>query len=362
MSLLALRPGQVGGAETYLRQLISRLPDCAGGDRLILVADRDLAQSLQAPGWETVALPQAPARVIAGRILEAFSPLRDLPVERSFARLGADVVFFPQQSIYPGRIESPSVVTVVDVQHLVHPENFGAFDRLFRARVYPGSLARARHLIAISQSTRAMLVDRCAIDGKKITVIPLGIDESIDRAAIPPTALVKAPYLYYPAATYPHKNHETLLRTFAALRHRHAISEKLVLSGLRTLLWKRRLAPLCSALGIDRDVEHLGFLPFAEVQRVFAGASAIVFPSAFEGFGLPVLEAAQFGKKVMTSRLDVFGEIGVPQRWQIDFSDPEALLSALQDPSSFSLTRPPITWRNCAAQTLDVLRRAAKTR
>ncbi len=125
---------------------------------------------------------------------------------------------------------------------------------------------------------------------------------------------------------------------------------------MRTGAWKG-LVRLARDLGVAADVIHLGFLPYPEVRRVYAGAEAVLFPSRHEGFGLPVVEAAvEFRKKVITSRLPVFDEVGVPRERQIDFDDPEALLAALRLPGPTVLARPPASWEECARRTLEVLR------
>ncbi len=121
------------------------------------------------------------------------------------------------------------------------------------------------------------------------------------------------------------------------------------------------MARLARELGVGDDVVHLGFLPYADVRRVYAGAEAIVFPSRYEGFGIPVLEAAvEFRKKVISSRLPVFDELGMPPDRQIDFGDPDALLAALRLPGRTVLTRAPSTWTECARRTIEIARRVAR--
>lgn len=357
LSLLNLRPGLVGGVETYVRALLRELPALAGGDGLVVLLDRDLAARLETPGWERVVYQRSGRAVVAERIAEAFTPWRSRGAERAVDAMRADVVLFPQQSIFPKRAAPPAVLTAVDLQHLFFPENFPRFDRAFRAAAYPASARRARRVLAISEFTRTTLIERAGLPADQVIAVPFGYTPT-DAAAVVPTDQVAGPYLYYPAATFPHKNHDTLLRTYAALRRRGDLAAKLVLTGMKTRGWKA-LEALARAEGIADDVVHLGFMPYAEIRRVFAGAEAIVFPTRFEGFGIPVLEAVEFGKRVITSRLAVFDEIGVPAEWQIDFADPGQLLAALRRPGPTRLTRQPWTWAGCAGRTLEILRQEA---
>ncbi len=359
VSLLSFRPGQVGGAETYVRQLLAKIPDAAArDDGLVAVMDRDVAVAIETPGWDRVVVPRSGRQVIAERILEAFTPYRALALERILAGIAADVTLFPQQSIFPKRAPVRAVLTVVDVQHLYHPENIPWFERVFRAAIYPHAIARAEHLLAISEFTRTTLLERCGVAPERVTAVPLG-HEGLSAADVVPTDRVSGAYLYYPAATFAHKNHSQLIRTYAVLRRRGDLDAKLVFTGMQTSAW-RRLARLARELGVDGDIVHLGFLPYPEIRRVYAGADAVVFPSRYEGFGIPVVEAAvEFRKKVITSRLPVFDEIGVPKDRQIDFADPAALLAALRAPGPTVLERPPGSWAECARRTLDVIRGVA---
>jgi glycosyltransferase involved in cell wall biosynthesis len=349
----------VGGAETYVRQLLAKLPGLASpGDRLVAVMDRDVAAAIETPGWERAVLPRSSRRLVADRILEAFTPWRALGVEQTFAAIGADVTLYPQQSIFPKRAPGRAVLTIVDVQHLYHPEHIPAFERAFRPAIYPYSMARADRLLTISEFVRTTVLERCGIPPERVTAVPLGY-EPRDASAVTPTDRIAGPYLYYPAATFVHKNHAALLRAYAALRRRGDVGEKLVFTGMQTAEWPR-LQKLAQELGVGEDVVHLGYLPYPETRRVYAGAAAVVFPSRYEGFGIPVLEAAvEFRKKVITSRLPVFDELGVPAERQIDFADPEALLAALRLPGPTTLARSPSTWEECAARTMAALREVA---
>jgi glycosyltransferase involved in cell wall biosynthesis len=361
LSLLSLRPGQVGGAETYVRALVRRLPEVAHEDELLLVLDRDLDAEVAGPGWSKVVMPYGARSLVVRRVLEAYTPWRDAASERILASVRPDVTLFPQQSIFPHRAPGPAVVTVGDVQHLFHPENFGWFDRTFRPRAYPRSMERSARLIAVSEFTRRTLMTRFGIEAERIVSIHHGIDPApaaLEGDAGAPCP-VDGPFLYCPAATWRHKGHAELLRTFAALRQGGRLQDRLVLTGQRTPLWERELVPLVRRLGIEHDVVHLGFVPRSTVDALMHHARAVVFPTRYEGFGVPVIEAAAAGARIVASRLEVFDEIGLPAENQVDFGDPAQVATALERPAPTRLTRDPLTWTEVASRTLEVLHRAA---
>ena len=104
---------------------------------------------------------------------------------------------------------------------------------------------------------------------------------------------------------------------------------------------------------MEGKIIHLGYLPYAEVLSLYQDADVIVFPSEFEGFGLPVLEAVQFKKKIICSRIPTFAELGVPEKWQIDFSDPDQFFEALEQPGPTVLTHEPLPWPEAIHQTME---------
>ncbi len=362
LSLLSLRPGQVGGAETYVRALVRHMPEVAGDDELLLVLDRDLDREMAAPGWVKVVMPYGARALVARRIAEAYTPWRDRATERVLEAVRPDVTLFPQQSIFPQRAPGAAVVTTVDVQHLVMPGHFGPFDRTFRPRVYPRSMERAVRVIAISEFTLRTLEERCALPPGKGVVVPLGVEPDREAASsVLPAGLGPGTFLYCPAATWPHKGHDRLLGAFAALRRSGRVQERLVLTGQRTALWRRELLPLARRLGIEGDILHLGFVPREDVEKLLGAARAVVFPTRYEGFGLPVVEAAAAAARIVASRLEVFDEIGLPRENQVDFGVPEEVAAALELPRPTRLAREPLSWREVARRTIDAVRGAGRS-
>jgi len=357
VSLLNLRPGKIGGTETYLRQLIAHLPNVAGQHEIILLMDRDLAAENIFPGVERAVVDMSARQTLIARGLEAMSPYRARAVERALEQLRPDVVLFPQQSIFPKHSAAPCVLVVHDLYHLFLPQYLSPGQRLFRRRSYAYSISRAERIISISQFTKHSILQHYGVAPERITVIPHGWEAS-PAAAVEVAAEFGGKYLYYPAITRPHKNHHLLLESIAALRARGAFDYQLILSGIQTAYW-RTLRQQIRRLNLEQTVRHVGYVPYDRVRQLYRGAECVVFPTSFEGFGLPVLEACEAGKKILVSRLEVFDELGVPARFQIDFSDPAQLERALQEPGITELETCPCTWNESAAATMAVLESAA---
>jgi glycosyltransferase involved in cell wall biosynthesis len=98
------------------------------------------------------------------------------------------------------------------------------------------------------------------------------------------------------------------------------------------------------------------------VDALLGAARAVVFPTRYEGFGLPVVEAAAAGARIVASRLEVFDEIGLPRENQVDFDAPGEVAAALLLPSPTRLSREPLSWAEVAARTASVLREAGNRR
>lgn len=360
ISLLNYRPGQIGGTETYLRKLVAGLDAlcAAAGDELVLVSRAGDIDDFDAPRARRVTLTLTDRQLVIQRCLEALTPWRAKSIERVFTDIHADAALFPQQSIFPKAYAGPIAMTVHDVQHLVLPANISKAERLFRWASYPRSLRTADRLLAISEYTKSTVVEHCGINASKLTVILHGIDPAAALEQIQPWNPADKPFVYYPAASHPHKNHAALLRSIAALRKEGRWQHHLVLSGKRTAHWQT-LEALLTSSGLSDLVTHVGFVSFGKVQQLYQAADTVVFPTQFEGFGLPVLEAAQFGKRLITSRLEVFEEIGVPRENQIDFDKPDQFARAMTLPSPTVLTHQPITWAEHARRVHALLHELA---
>jgi glycosyltransferase involved in cell wall biosynthesis len=316
VSLLTLVPGRLGGSETYVRELLRALGRVGTHDlRVVLppiAPDRgEGLPSVVAPEYRAGA--STPARLAAMGLATA----RPGPLRRHLA--GADAVHFPLTIDLP-RTGLPTVVTLHDVQHLDLPEMFPRAERAFRALYWHGAVRRAERVIAISGFVRDRAVATLGVDPDRVRVVPLGVDHDTLR----PGRDEREPFLLYPARRWRHKNHERLLDAFAIVR-RERPDLRLVLTGGGDFT------------GMPEGVEALGHVPWQEVVSLMQRASALVFPSLYEGFGLPPLEAMACGCPVACSNAAALPETVGDAARLFDPHDPraiaEAVLDVLADPA-----------------------------
>ncbi len=273
ISLLTLVPGELGGSETYVRELLRGLGRVGELSYRVLLPPvaPEAAEGLPA---ET-ASEYRNAQTTAERLLAmTAATARPGPLRRRLR--GAGVTHYPLTLRIPPL--SPSVVTLHDVQHLDLPNMFPRAELLFRKVAWHRSVRGADRVIVMSEFVRERAVARLGLDPERIRTVPLGLD----HATLTPGADEREPFLLYPARRWPHKNHERLFAAFALLR-RERPELQLVLTGGGDF-------PV-----VPEGVDVRGQVPAAELVSLMQRASAVVFPSLYEGFGLPPLEAMACG-------------------------------------------------------------------
>jgi len=324
LSLLTLVPGEVGGAETSARGLARGLAEVGTLD---YAAFTPPAAPGAGEGLPEVAVPEyRDARTVLERLLAmTLATVRPGRLQRRFH--GLDAVHYPLTIAVP-RLDLPTAVSVHDLQHLDHPGLFSRPERLWRARTHERSARGADAVIVPSQFVRRRAVELLGLPPEHVHAIPWGVDHERFR----PGAEEREPFLLYPARPWPHKNHERLFQAFRLLRQERP-ELRLVLTGGGH-----------AGRPVPDGVEVPGLVPADELASLYRRTACLVFPSRYEGFGQPPLEAMASAAPVAASNIPAIAEVAGDAAALFDPEDPEdiaAVVSGVLDaPDRFSAAGP----------------------
>ena len=244
-----------------------------------------------------------------------------------------DLYFCPFGSLIPRPLPVPTVVTMVDIQEVFFPEFFTFHNLVARAWHYVGSTKMADHVVTISNFSKETIVKHHHITGDKITVAYLCADERFYRAADiakRPSVSLPEDYVFYPANRWPHKNHDVLLQAMVVLRDKYKVRINAVFTGFDqdngySIDEKAR------EYGITDQVLQLGYISEEELAYLYLHARCMVFPSLFEGFGIPLIEAMASGCPVLASDRTSLPEVAGDCAVYFDPSSPEELADKIID-------------------------------
>ena len=306
--------------------------------------------------------------------------VRAIPFPRlwTHARLSAEMlvrrprVLFVPSHVVPVVHPRRTVVTVHDLGYLYYPEAHTRFSRLYLHLSTMYSARAARRVIAISEATKRDLVERYHIPPGKIRVVYHGRDEAF-RPVSEPNVLqaaaakygVQGRYCLHVGTLQPRKNLGLLVEAWAMLRERMESPPKLLLAGKRGWLYE----PLVRSVeerGLGDLIRFADYVERADLPALYSGALALTFPSLYEGFGLPALEAMSCGTPVIASSASSIPEVVGDAGLLLDPHDAAAWAGAVERLSSDEASRRDMsrkgleraaqfTWEQCARETFDVL-------
>ncbi|UXI67954.1 glycosyltransferase [Tahibacter amnicola] len=266
--------------------------------------------------------------------LEGYTRLRAGLFKANASRLRDHVLHAPNFVLMP--FDGPAVATVHDISYLRYPQ-FHPRERVrFLERHLPPTLARADAVITDSAFVRDELVTVLGVDPAKLHVVPLGVDPSFrprEADALRPTlarhGVVFEGYLLVVATQEPRKNLERLVTAYAQLPATLRAKVPLIVVGARGWL-DAPLARVIEPLEQQGQVRRLGFVTDEDLPLLYAGALGFAFPSVYEGFGLPLLEAMASGVPVLTSNAACMPEVAGDVALRVDPFDVDAISAGLQ--------------------------------
>jgi len=372
LNLIFLVPGETGGMEVAARELIPALLEQAPpGTRFTAFVNREAAAAGDGPWGELLPAVTVPVRA-RERVQWVLGEQALLPIAAARARVE---LVHSMASTAPlwGRFRR--VVTVHDLIYARFPEaHAGLRDRGMRVLV-PGAVRRSHRVIADSHSTREDLVALLGVSPERIDVVPLGLG-AVRREAPPPERDVRARFelgersvVLSLSAKRPHKNLLALIGALAQIAPEQR--PVLVIPGYPTA-HELELRARADALGIAEDVRFPAWVSSEELEGLWSIARAFVFPSLYEGFGLPVLEAMARGVPVACSNASSLPEVAGDAALLFDPRDESAITTAISRLLSDEALRARLgelgvaqadrfTWERTARLTLESYGRAMAT-
>ncbi|MFI5020425.1 MAG: glycosyltransferase family 4 protein [Alphaproteobacteria bacterium] len=250
----------------------------------------------------------------------------------------ADLLYCPFTAPFYARPAVPTVATVYDLQFIEYPQFFSRAEVEERAVNFFRAAAVAERLVCISDYVRDHVCRATGLDESWVRRVHISLPDRlgpVDHAALPALlarhGLARRRYLIYPANTWPHKNHDMLLTAAGMYFARHPSSDlKIVCAGVSDDARGRALKAAARRMGLGERVIFPGFLAESELAGLLAAARALIFPSLFEGFGMPLLEAMAQGVPVLSANTTSLPEIAGDGALLFDPRRPGEILRAIE--------------------------------
>lgn len=329
VSLLGLSHQSITGGFVYTENLLKKLLPLDKDNSYFLITSLknynyfknlygkypNVTLTIVDPRVDSIRNPLRATQKIIAKIRKDNDRLEDIitkEVQYFINKKKIDLFFFPTAIIYPRNLTNTKIVTTVyDLQHKYFPENFSQKMIEYKESTYKYAADHSDHLLSISNYTRKTYIDEYNVDPKRITTTHLGPHGSENETHIE----LPKQYIFYPAAFWPHKNHKILIETLGKLKNTFPELELVFTGIVKKKRIQEELSEIIEKYNVESEVHFLGFVTDEELTYIHKHASLLAFPSSFEGFGMPVIEAFKYGIPVIASNnsslTEVVGDAGI---------------------------------------------------
>ncbi|MGN7468383.1 glycosyltransferase family 4 protein [Brevibacillus sp. SAFN-007a] len=362
VNLLACIPGKIGGMEQYVRNLLAYSIQSGDQNQWFLF--------LTSTNYRTFPSHPKIQKVMVHEHLDTHKQFH------SWIRgLRLDLWFCPLLVLNPYDVTIPSVINIPDIQHEFYPQFFDERSLQWRKTTYQSSALKAHAVLTLSEYSRQSIIAKFGVPPHRVHAIHL---DAAHEFSLPfhetKNQLVRHKYKlpghygFYPANTWWHKNHVSLLQALAYLRDEHQLKIHMVFTGAPQEAHGQVMATI-NQHKLSDQITWLDYIPQEEMPYLFRNANFLCFPSLFEGFGIPLVEAMRTELPIICSNSGSIPEIVGDAALTFDPVSPEdiarkmvevqnqavrsdLIAKGLQQASKFS-------WSQCAQQTLAVLHQVA---
>ena len=350
INALYLIPGGVGGTEIYLRNLLEAFANIGSRHEFVVFTNAETGPDLVPDGFlhapQNVKAVDRPARLV-------YEQTR-LPME---ARKHGIAVMFNPGFTAPALLSCPNVTVFHDLQHKRHPEYFKRLDLPAWNLFLWLSVKRSRMFVVDSEATRNDLKQYYRVPDERIVVAPLGVEAKFYEIEPRPE-----PYFLCVSTLHPHKNLDNLLEAFARFQRP---GWRLVMTGVRGFHTQAVEARI-RELGLGDSVTLTGWIERTALYDLFSRATAMIYPSTFEGFGLPVVEAMAAGLPLACSNIEPLHGIVAGAALEFAPHDVDAIVNVMERLSEDPALRQELsqrgraraaafTWEETARKTLTAI-------
>jgi glycosyltransferase involved in cell wall biosynthesis len=301
INLTDLIPGKIGGMETYMRSLIHYFPLISPKDKFYIVGYSDILKDIKEKNVLKISMERCSSREKQSELL------KQTIIKNKF-----DVWFSPLLILDPLDCPIPSAFTIPDMQHEYFPDFFDAGTLNWRKKYFQASANKANIIFTLSENSRNDIARFLEVSPEKIKAIHLDSPSwfNENRQIKAKTVNKKfggSKYLFYPANTWPHKNHLRLLEAFDRIKDQ--IKEiNLLFSGYPHQADKI-IHDYINKHHLKERVHFLGYVKKEEIPLIYHNALGLIFPSLFEGFGIPIIEAFRSGCPVLCANNSSIPEV-----------------------------------------------------